>query len=122
MTSFDEREKRVLERQALAAHPTAGSQAEDQAFQLEREIDNHENDIKRFHAELQTVGAELKDIRTGLLDFYSRYNGRIVYLCWKLDEGNTLSWFHDLQSGFRGRQPITQLNRGSFKGLEPGEK
>jgi hypothetical protein len=122
VAKVEERELRLLERRKLPQQPTPGSSAEDQAFKLEREMENFENDIKRYQEELATIGVELKDYRMGLIDFFSRYEGRIVYLCWKLDEGKTLAWYHDLHSGFRGRQPITPANRARFKGLEPGEK
>jgi hypothetical protein len=29
----------------------------------------------------------------------------VVYLCWKLDE-EEIAWWHDLNSGFSGRQPL----------------
>ena len=119
--NFEEREKRLLERQKLPQTPTPGSGNEERAFKLEREMDHFEDEIRRFHEELTSIGVDLKDYRVGLIDFFSRYDGRIVYLCWKLDEGETLSWWHDLHAGFRGRQPITPANRHRFKGLEAGE-
>lgn len=120
--TFDEREKRVIERQKLPLAPTPGSSAEERAFQVEREVENFATEIGRYNEELQAIGVELKDLRIGLIDFFSRYEGRIVYLCWKLDEGETLGYWHDLNNGFRGRQPITPMNRQRFKGLAPGEK
>ncbi len=117
-----ERERRLLERQQLPLQPPPGTQAEERVFQLEREMDQFAEDIRRFQEELEAIGVELKDYHAGLIDFFARYDGRIVYLCWKLGEGNTLAWWHDLESGFRGRQPITPGNRGRFKGLEPGQK
>ena len=54
---------------------------------------------------LQSLGCILKDIATGLVDFPSIRNGREVLLCWKYNEPQVLYW-HDLQSGFAGRQPI----------------
>jgi hypothetical protein len=120
--SFEEREKRLRDRAELGEKPNPGSAAEEKALQFEREADYFEDEIRRFHEELQQIGVELKDFQHGLVDFFSRYEGRIVYLCWKLNEGETLAWWHDLHAGFRGRQPITPNNRASFRGLEPGEK
>lgn len=51
------------------------------------------------------LGAEVKDIDTGLIDFRSRLKGREVYLCWKLGEGRIAYW-HDLDTGYAGRQPL----------------
>ena len=120
--SFRAREERLIERQRLPLQPKSGTNAEEQALKLEREMEQHEDEIRRCHDELQQIGVELKDLQQGLIDFYSRYDGRIVYLCWKLDEGERLAWWHDLQAGFRGRQPITPSNRSRFRGLEPGER
>jgi len=111
-------------RAAYKTQTRAGHQpnAEEKAFQLEREMDHYADEVKRCQGELETLGIELKDYRVGLLDFYSRYDGRIVYLCWKSDEGNTLAFWHDLQSGFLGRQRITPSNRHRFQGMAPGQK
>ena len=54
---------------------------------------------------LQDIGCELKDISTGLVDFPALRDGREVLLCWKFDEPQVMYW-HDLQSGFAGRQRL----------------
>ena len=54
---------------------------------------------------LQDIGCELKDISTGLVDFPALREGREVLLCWKYDEPQVMYW-HDLQSGFAGRQRL----------------
>ena len=40
-----------------------------------------------------------------LIDFPSPRNGRPVYLCWRLDEGEVAYW-HELEAGFAGRQKL----------------
>jgi hypothetical protein len=51
------------------------------------------------------TGAQLKDLDSGLVDFYSRRDGEIVFLCWK--EGETeISFWHSLQGGFQNRRPL----------------
>lgn len=42
----------------------------------------------------------------GLIDFPSSFDGRWVYLCWRLGEPKVLYW-HELDGGFRGRRKIT---------------
>ncbi|MCZ7649043.1 MAG: DUF2203 domain-containing protein [Planctomycetota bacterium] len=113
--AFVAREKLLARRHALGAQPNPGSSAEETAFRLEREIDSQEASLRRYLAELELLGVELKDWRRGLIDFYSLYQGREVYLCWMLGEGKTLEHFHELQAGFGGRQPITPENRAEFK-------
>ena len=48
---------------------------------------------------------EPKGAVEGLVDFPAEMDGRIVYLCWKLGEPEVLHW-HDLESGFAGRQSL----------------
>lgn len=56
--------------------------------------------------QLESLGVQLKDYSQGLIDFPSMREGRVVLLCWKADEGDQLEWWHDLESGFGGRQPL----------------
>jgi hypothetical protein len=56
--------------------------------------------------ELESLGVQLKDYSRGLIDFPSLREGRVVLLCWKADEGNQLEWWHDVEAGFAGRQPL----------------
>jgi hypothetical protein len=62
----------------------------------------------RYRALVQRVldmGIELKDPTTGLVDFPSLRDGRVVYLCWRLGE-SSIEYWHDLEAGFAGRQPL----------------
>jgi hypothetical protein len=61
--------------------------------------------VQRLIGEVQELDVELKDPRTGLVDFNSRRDDQVVYLCWKLDEPEIAFW-HPLDTGFAGRQPI----------------
>src|ERR1700730_6610759 len=56
--------------------------------------------------QLESLGVQLKDYSQGLIDFPSMRDGRVVLLCWKADEGDQLEWWHDLEAGVGGRQPI----------------
>lgn len=51
------------------------------------------------------LGIEVKDIENGLVDFLSRRDGRVVYLCWRFDEPD-IGYWHELDAGFAGRQPL----------------
>jgi hypothetical protein len=57
-------------------------------------------------SELEALGVQLKDFDRGLVDFPSLRDGRIVLLCWQLDEGDELEWWHDMDAGFAGRTPL----------------
>lgn len=54
---------------------------------------------------LQDIDVEVKDVSIGLVDFRALRDGREVYLCWKYGEGSIQFW-HELDAGFAGRQPI----------------
>ncbi len=58
--------------------------------------------------ELTGIGCDLKDAEIGLVDFLGRHQGRDVNLCWKLGESK-ISYWHELDTGFSGRQPISTL-------------
>ncbi len=58
--------------------------------------------------ELSAVGADLKDARTGLIDFLGRHKGHDVFLCWRLGE-EQVSFFHEVDAGVAGRQPVAAL-------------
>jgi hypothetical protein len=56
--------------------------------------------------ELESLGVQLKDYSRGLIDFPSLRDGRVVLLCWQLGEGDEVEWWHDVDAGFAGRQPL----------------
>ncbi len=56
--------------------------------------------------EIEFLGVHVKDFRSGLVDFPYERDGRIIYLCWRLDE-DEIEWWHERDSGFAGRQPLT---------------
>ena len=63
-------------------------------------------EVGKLMTELAETGVELKDHDRGLIDFPSLRNGRVVLLCWQLDEGDEILWWHDVEAGFAGRQPL----------------
>lgn len=63
-------------------------------------------DIGKIATEIHELGVQLKDYSRGLIDFPSLKEGRIVFLCWQLGEGDQIKWWHELEAGFAGRQPL----------------
>ncbi len=55
--------------------------------------------------EIHATGCFLKDMDLGLIDFYSVYQGKVVYLCWKMGETQVSHW-HEIGQGYTSRQPI----------------
>jgi hypothetical protein len=75
--------------------------------QMEDELQKDAEQLVEYVRELQELGVELKDPLVGLVDFRCLMDGREVYLCWKLGEPKIAFW-HDLESGFTGRQPLAE--------------
>lgn len=59
-------------------------------------------------ARIDELGVTLREIETGLVDFPALVNGRQVWLCWRLGEGD-VEWWHELTDGFGGRRPLIEL-------------
>ncbi len=65
----------------------------------------------RWIDEIHEMGCFLKDIETGLVDFYAKVQGRIVYLCWKYGESEINCW-HEVGRGYSYRQPLEAEEEG----------
>jgi hypothetical protein len=72
--------------------------------QIELAVEHLQNYVEELHE----VGCDLKDFQMGLVDFIGRHRGHDVCLCWKLGE-ETVAFWHEIQTGFAGRQPISLL-------------
>lgn len=90
---------------ALSSRPEGGESA-DQA-RLQKEIDAVAHRIDGYVRELGEVGCHLKSYEDGVVDFYARYQNRLVFLCWRLGEEAVTHW-HELDGGFGGRQAIPE--------------
>jgi hypothetical protein len=67
--------------------------------------------VARMEAAVHRIddwGIALRDIGSGLVDFPALANGRPIWLCWKLGEGDIV-WWHELQAGVAGRRPLIEL-------------
>ena len=108
-------ELRRLDR-AIEILDNVGIMFDDEFLAMKQEI--HEN--KKFHelnAEFYSVLSELigkgcivKDLRRGLVDFYSMHQGKEIFLSYILGEDRIRFW-RDIDCDFEQRKPISQLNR-----------
>lgn len=80
---------------------------------LRESLDFHRVTATQLTQEMQTLfagladlGVECKGIEQGLFDFRSERDGRIVFLCWQMEEAD-IGWWHDLDTGFAARRPLT---------------
>jgi hypothetical protein len=91
-----------------AAHKSAGNghvQDESGLGDKRRRAETLVEQINERLARINGWGVELKGIEEGLIDFPSRRDDRIVYLCWRLGEDH-ITWWHEIDAGFAGRQPL----------------
>lgn len=110
---WQELEPRIARLRALplAARRTRDGKA------LEEELEARTTEIDGLVSELQDLGCYFKGFQEGLVDWYCLYAGRPVFLCWKLGEPE-IGWWHQVDAGFAGRQPILDSQRGAFLGDE----
>lgn len=62
--------------------------------------------IGKLTTEIGETGVQIKDYTRGLIDFPCWRDGRVVLLCWQLGEGDEIEWWHEVEAGFAGRQPL----------------
>ncbi|MGH8245345.1 MAG: DUF2203 domain-containing protein [Gammaproteobacteria bacterium] len=82
-----------------------GHGLEDTVRQTRQDAEQTAAELNALLVEVHELGCEVKDVDQGLIDFRALRDGREVYLCWKLGE-EQISWWHDLDTGFAGRQPL----------------
>jgi hypothetical protein len=57
--------------------------------------------------EIDSIGVQVKDLDKGLLDFPFQAGDEVVLLCWQLGE-TKIDYWHTIESGFQGRQPLDE--------------
>ena len=63
-------------------------------------------EIGKITTELHELGIQLKDYTRGLIDFPCMRDGRVVLLCWQIGDADEIEWWHEIEAGFAGRQPL----------------
>lgn len=84
----------------------ASHEDSDEVTRIKRDLRDR---MRRYEAgwrKVQGLGGVVKDPKTGLVDFYGRVNGRVVWLCWRYGE-ESIGYYHDLEAGYSGRRPLT---------------
>jgi hypothetical protein len=79
------------------------------------EIELHLERVRESIAEIDSIGVQVKDLESGLLDFPFKLDDQVVLLCWRMGETSIEHW-HTVESGFNGRQPVDDRfkRRSSF--------
>jgi hypothetical protein len=82
-----------------------GDPYDDELAQTQTDLEKDADRLREYGDELRRLGVEPKSATEGLVDFPSLMDGRVVYLCWKIGEPEVAFW-HELDAGFAGRQPL----------------
>lgn len=83
------------------------------------EMEAHLQRVRESVAEIDSIGVQVKDIETGLLDFPCRLDDQVVLLCWRMGEPSIEHW-HTTETGFKDRQPVDErFRRRSASGGRP---
>jgi hypothetical protein len=77
-----------------------------EARALEGRIHDLTTELAAAVDHLNAQGIEIKSLDHGLIDFPVRRGNRVVYLCWRLGEGATIRYWHEIDAGFAGRQRL----------------
>ena len=98
----------LQERQSAVTARIAGNGGNVEPHELEEvqaQLDEEVAGIARCVARIHEVGALVKDLDDGLVDFPATRDGRDVLLCWRLGE-DEIGFWHGLDEGFSGRRPL----------------
>ena len=96
------------QRQVELTARIAGNGGNVQPFDLQEvheHLDEEVAGIARCVARIHELGALVKDLDEGLIDFPARRAGEEVLLCWRLGE-DEIGFWHGLEEGFSGRKPL----------------
>jgi hypothetical protein len=99
---------KLQERQAAITTRIAGNGGNVEPHELEdvqERLDEEVAGIARCVARIHEVGALVKDLDVGLVDFPALRDGEEILLCWRLGEAEVGFW-HGLDEGFSGRKPL----------------
>jgi len=90
-------------RRAKMLNSESGSTAE-----IDHDLVDAARTLRRLVGELELIGCQLKDAARGLVDFPGTDGDREVSLCWRRGE-TSIEYWHDVDAGFAGRQPLSEL-------------
>ncbi len=64
--------------------------------------------INKLISEITDQGIVIQDVNRGLVDFPAYIQGEEVFLCYEISDGDSIQYYHDLNAGYAGRQPIPE--------------
>ena len=103
-----EEKKAVEELSWLRPDGTVSPNAQEEIERLNQLQEQQMQLFEKTLGQLNSIGAQLKDLDAGLVDFFTARGETLVYLCWK-DGEEQIQYWHNLESGFSGRRPLGEL-------------
>jgi hypothetical protein len=73
--------------------------------ELEEQLGEGATAVARCVARINEIGALVKDLDEGLVDFPAKRAGEDVLLCWRVGE-DEIGYWHGLDEGYAGRKPL----------------
>lgn len=74
------------------------------------EMEEHLQRVRESVSEIDSIGVQVKDLDSGLLDFPCKVDEQVVLLCWRMGESAIEHW-HTMEDGFQGRKPLDERFR-----------
>ena len=74
------------------------------------EMEGHLQRVRESISEIDSIGVQVKDMDSGLLDFPCKVDDQVVLLCWRMGESAIEHW-HTMEDGFKGRKPVDERFR-----------
>ncbi len=72
------------------------------------EMEQHLQRVRETVAEIDSIGVQVKDLDSGLLDFPCRVDDEVVLLCWRMGESAIEHW-HTVEADFRAVSRSTSV-------------
>jgi hypothetical protein len=86
---------------------------------LRAEMDTCQQRVRESTTEIDSIGAQVKDLEAGQLDFPCRLDNQVVLLSWRMGEPTIEHW-RTVDSEFDDRQPLDErFHRRSASGGRP---
>ena len=87
----------------------------DAAYDIRKGLIWYKRNYKFFKIlnKLTKLGIFVKDPCIGLIDFYSKFEDKEIFLCYKYPE-ETISHWHNIDDGFTGRKSIDLLKKDTM--------